>query len=148
MPDKILKKINSMIFPFIWGKSREAIKRDTLCALPCKGGLGITKISDKLFSLLCLWPKRYLFGERRRWNNFFEYYIRLAFDLRPFDSIDEVLARPRYDLKSLKKILVFYATVLLAWAALGSKSISPEWQLARPSGTFFANRKFISLLRL
>ena len=135
MPDAVLKKINSMIFPFIWGKSREAIKRDTLCALPSEGGLGVTNISDKLFSLLCFWPKRYLLGEPRWWKNFFEHYVRKAFNVPHDESIDAILSRPNYDLKTLEKIPTFYATVLLSWAALGKKSTSPEWDLVRPTGT-------------
>ena len=141
MPDNILKRINSLIFPFIWGKSREAIKRDTLCNIPSQGGLGVTNICDKLFSLLCLWPKRFLFGEHRWWKNFFEYYIRVAFDLQPTDSINDVLLCPSFDLKLLKKMPVFYATVLIAWAAIGNKSMLPEWNFIHPTGSIVQIKK-------
>ena len=135
MPDYVLKQINSLIFPFIWGKKREAIKRVTLCQPPSQGGLGITKIEDKLFSLLCLWPKRFLIGEHRWWQNFFEFYLRQAFSVYSTDSINSILLRSSFNLSELKTIPKFYATVLLSWCALGEKSFSNEWSLTLPSGS-------------
>ena len=59
-PNDVIKKINTVIYGFIWQK-RDRIKRNTLIGKIDKGGIGIVDIESKFKALKAAWIPRIMF---------------------------------------------------------------------------------------
>lgn len=112
LPPDVALKINQTIYPFIWNKKRDPVRRSSLIQRPNQGGLGVTDVNAKVSSLLVMWIKRYLCTPRMPWSAFFEHHLRRAF---PGLTIHEILLLPGATHRDLKELPPFYRSVLSSW---------------------------------
>jgi len=73
-PDKILAKLNSMFFKFIWNRG-EAVKRNTIIADYSKGGIDVFNVKLFFDSLKLSWIKKLINQDVACWKNIPLYYI-------------------------------------------------------------------------
>ena len=72
-----IKKIEQIIFGFLWSKKSEKIKRDTVTGPGNLGGTGLIDVKNKLSCLKLMWLSHYIKSEGK-WKSFFNYWIEKA----------------------------------------------------------------------
>ena len=55
MPANILRELESYIIEFVWNGKKHEVNKELLCASPENGGLGLTKITNKILSQRIVW---------------------------------------------------------------------------------------------
>ena len=55
MPPNILRELESYIIEFVWNGKKHEVNKELLCASPENGGLGLTKITNKILSQRIVW---------------------------------------------------------------------------------------------
>ena len=124
IPNTVIKKINSLIFPFVWGKKREWLSRDTASQPLDRGGLGVVDITKKVSAFRVLWVKRFLLGEKRGWHSFFRHYLRRAFLAEP---VSRVFNLRQIGTSTQRKLPPFYREVISAWLQVGGHHAPGGW---------------------
>lgn len=77
MPDNVRRKLNKLVFTFLWKGQPEAIKRETLLNDFPNGGLNIVDIQSKLESLLVKQVLQLIKGNKAKWKYLAVYWIGL-----------------------------------------------------------------------
>ena len=74
MPLNIQKKVNDLVFKFIW-KSPDKVKRSVLCADLNKGGLKMFDLISKVKTQGITWLKRFLEPNEAGWKDILVNYL-------------------------------------------------------------------------
>ena len=77
MPDKVRRKLNKLIFTFLWKSKPEAIKRETLLNDYRNGGLNVVDIQTKLQSFMIKQVLQLIKGTKAKWKYLAVYWIGL-----------------------------------------------------------------------
>jgi len=76
-PPDVLKKINSILYDFLWDGKGDKIRRTTMINSYAKGGLKMLYIQSFNESLKMKWIQGYLTEENKgKWKLFFDHYLR------------------------------------------------------------------------
>ena len=75
VPDNLVRKLEKMMYTFLWGSKREKIKRTVCINSPEEGGLGMIDLRSKLLSLKLSWIPKYLKYHDQPWMYLFHFWI-------------------------------------------------------------------------
>ena len=67
-PDQILKKIDDMLFKYLWSNKPPKIKHNTIIAPTQKGGLGMVDVYEVHTAAKCGWIKRLVNDSKGKWK--------------------------------------------------------------------------------
>ena len=129
IPFNIIRRINHIIFPFLWNKKREWISRSSLTQPTNQGGLGIVDLHRKLSSLTVLWVKRFLLGADHSWKFFFRYFLRRTMLAEP---VERVFTQSNISTATLRTLRSFYQRVIQSWLDIKGNTINSLWVVPRP----------------
>ena len=128
MPESILKRLNKLIFNFLWNGKPEAIKRETLYNSFDKGGLNVVDIKSKLESFRILQILSLIKGTKSKWKYFAVYWIGLH--LRKYVSAFASLSIPHSE-----KIPAYYKQALSCFRQF--EKLCPDFTLRQTITTKF-----------
>lgn len=74
-----VKRINRLIFPFIWGHKGEFVDRATMFLPPSRGGLGVINIEDRVAAMQGIHVKQTVGNEVAKWKTLARYWCALSF---------------------------------------------------------------------
>ena len=116
-PD-LIKRIEDIIFQFIWGKKRARVKKDILKREYKKGGLKVPDVQTVSKSLKIAWVKRYLdVANRAKWKKVVSPILTLGEGI----SIFHCNAEEKQIQKYVKNM--FWREVAVAWQEINRKDI-------------------------
>ena len=76
-PDIILKRVDNILFSFLWDNKPPKIKRSTIISPIVKGGLGMIDVYAVHDAAKCSWVRRLFDGQENKWKLLFEEMIEL-----------------------------------------------------------------------
>ena len=109
--DNFVKKINSVLFSYLWENKPDKIKRSYVTLDYCKGGLQMIDLCSHIQSAKLMWMTRILQGRPSSWQLLFECNISPIFKLSKFGY-----GWCKCILKTIKNN--FWKDVLQAWVGL------------------------------
>ena len=118
MPNWVVKELNSLLFKFFWSGRREKVSRKVVIQPRDRGGFAVVSIEHKVHALLVQWIKRYVVSPNS-WVSLLTYW---CFDRFGVDLL-AVLSSPF--LFYPRRLPPFYASLLLAWRAIGGSAVPP-----------------------
>ncbi len=130
MPRVVIKEINKILFPFVWGKKREWMARTSVTQSLCLGGLGVVDVARKVSSLRAVWFRRCLTIDPHLWTVFLEYYVYAIFQC----PLSALLERDSIAAYRIKRLPPFYASLIRAWVSLRGRKDNGVWVIPRLSG--------------
>ena len=133
MPDMVVRRVNSLLFSFLWQEKRELVARSSLTQPSRLGGLGVVDVQSKVSALHVMWVRRFLEARGHPSAFFFWLYIRVAFAGR---SVDQVLLLPAPSNPALRLLPPFYRSIMVAWFRLSRRMEDGEIVVAG-AGTSF-----------
>ena len=152
IPPATIRQINRLVFPFIWSKKREWVRRSTLTQPSTLGGLGVVDLDRKLRSLAVLWVKRFLLGSDHPWSFFFRHFLRRMLLAEP---VERVFHQHTPSPATLRKLPDFYRVVLESWYAVRGTRVDCSWVVPRqnsapdlPLADLTAHAAYSALTRL
>ena len=74
VPDGFIKKINKILYNFIWGV-RDKIQRRIIKNSISKGGLQMVDVESQFFAVKAAWITRMLKNNNKNWSFLFEYFL-------------------------------------------------------------------------
>jgi len=98
IPDIILKKINSILFAFIWQTKVEKVKRKIMTRQFDKGGVNMIDLQNQKSSFRLRWLGRALAAREGIWNKMCFYWFNVIGGL-------ELLFNSDFEICNLKSIL-------------------------------------------
>ena len=75
-PENILDELQKTLIDFIWSGGRHWLEKSTLFLLPNKGGLGLTNLKARTFTLRFTLLRRYLQMNKHPAFHFISFYLR------------------------------------------------------------------------
>ena len=117
MPAKIAKRVNSVLFSFLWNSKKDKIKRKVVCMTYELGGLKMVYLDSLLKSFLLKWILHYFSSVNTKWK----YIIDGFFDkIGGFQNILSCNCKKVDMTKYLKslKIPPYYKEIIYAWIDL------------------------------
>ncbi len=129
MPRVVIKEINKILFPFVWGKKREWMARTSVTQSLCLGGLGVVDVARKVSSLRAVWFRRCLTIDPHLLTVFLEYYVDAIFQC-PLSALLEHDSIAAYR----NRLPPFYASLIRAWVSLRGCKVNGVWVIPRLSG--------------
>ncbi len=118
LPDGFIKKVNVILYKYIWGNS-EKIKRQVCINNLSKGGLGMIDLQSHFEALKASWINRIYDGSNLSWAVMPNYYInKVTCGLLGEMNFKSVKAFPH-----LKDIPLFYQEVILSYAKCQNQNI-------------------------
>lgn len=130
IPKSVINKINQLLFPFVWGKKREWLRRSSVCQPLSSGGLGVVDVVRKLASLRAGWLRRFFTLPAHPWTSFFHYFVFKIFSVR----VEALLVQDSIPVYRVNKLPSFYASLLHLWVALQPSNASGQWLIPNPVG--------------
>ena len=128
VPPATIRLINRHVFPFVWSKKREWVRRSALTQPCARGGLGVVDLERKLRSLAILWVKRFLVGSSHPLTYFFRHFLRRMLLAEPVERVfHQDIASPA----TLRKLPDFYRGVLESWFAVKGSRDNGSWVVPR-----------------
>ena len=121
VPDYVIKEVNRTLYKFLWGSSKEKVKRRTTTQYMGNGGLQMTDIKCQIDALRIKWITRMLdTNNTGMWNKIVKYL------LEPIGGLSMLLELncKSKDVNKLfynKNLPSFYKDVLKAWYVLQEK---------------------------
>jgi hypothetical protein len=110
MPTQIQKKINDIVFKFIWN-GPDRIKRNVICNKYEYGGLKMIDLKSRIKTQNVMWLKRLIMPNDAGWKDILLYYMA------PVGGME--CLKCNYDVKKLKCMIPpFYQEALKIWAEL------------------------------
>lgn len=73
-----VKRINRMIFRFIWGHNGEFVNRATMFLPPFRGGLGVINIENRVAAMQGKHVQQTVGDEKAKWKNLAKYWCALS----------------------------------------------------------------------
>ena len=119
VPKDILKKINTLIYTFLWGGKREKIKRTTLIGNKLEGGIEMPDPNTFFKSLKIKWVKTLINNEKANWKILPEYFMKSFGDkfLIFYMNIDNIKKLP-----NLNALSPFYEDLVQCWIEVSQES--------------------------
>ena len=74
VPTYVVKKINKLVYTFLWGSRKENVKRNVCINQVSKGGLNMVDLNAKINSLRLSWLCKFLKNEDASWKRLFCYW--------------------------------------------------------------------------
>ena len=121
VPTDILKKINTLIYTFLWSGKREKIKRTTVIGLKTEGGLDMCDPNTFFISLKLKWIKTLLTQENANWKILPEYFFKnfghnfLIFYMN-IDNFNQI--------SNITNLPIFYEDLVKCWINVHKTSFS------------------------
>ena len=120
VPDSIIKKVDKIIYNFLWDSSKEKVKRNTTTKEMIYGGLNMVNTEAKINVFQIKWIQRLLNGnDDCVWNKF----VRKLFE--PFGGLNFILELhcKETDVNNIfqGKIPDFYVDIIKVWFKLQDK---------------------------
>ena len=114
VPDWVMKKVSSLIWPFLWDNKKDMVSRKT-CVLPkSQGGLGFPDFPKRITAFHGQWIMRFLSDSPAKWKFFLSHWLTRC--LPP--GVGNVALRDLSGL-DLSFFPAFYESALNAWKLLG-----------------------------
>ena len=124
IPQDTIKRIDSLIFKFLWHGKREKIKRTTLIGQKCEGGLDMCDTASFFKSLKLKWIKSLLNVEEANWKILPNYFLNVFGEnfLIFYMNLDK--------LKHIENINTFfipdfYTDIIQTWLEIKNVNIQP-----------------------
>ena len=112
----MIKKIEDIIFQFIWNKKRARVKKEVLKMECKKGGLKVPDILTISKSLKVSWVRRYLDKENSsKWKKVINPVMTIARDVTIFDC------NPDQNQLQKRVSSIFWKEAILAWREIAQK---------------------------
>ena len=113
IPEKILKRLNCLIYTFIWQTKIEKVKRSIMTKQFEKGGVNMIDLHIQKLSFRLRWLGRTLAATKGMWSKMCLYWFNLLGGL-------ELLLNSNFDTWNIKSICMnqlptFYIEILEAW---------------------------------
>ena len=124
VPPATIRQINRLVFPFVWSKKREWVRRSSITQPCTRGGLGVVDFDRKLRSLSVMWVKRFLVGCNHPWTYFFRYFLRRMLLAEP---VERVFYQHTPSPATLRSLPDFYRNVLESWFAVRGTQVDGSW---------------------
>lgn len=133
MPNRIQKKVNEIIYRFIWKGGPDKIKRSVLCRKLDEGGLNMVDLKSRIFSQSVMWLKRLIMPNDAGWK-----YILLSY-LQRF--VGKHILNCNFDVKIFAGVLPpFYYECFKLWSDFNSTTPSNAREVCQQ---VIWNNKFI-----
>ena len=134
----IMKRIETLLFKYVWNKKPDKIKRNYLISPTEKGGLGIPHVPSQFAALKCAWIKRLISESNASWK---------LLILRQLPCRDRFLWGCNFHKRDIKKIFhrvksKFWLEVISSWSEFNYKI--PETKSEIENETLWFN----SLIRI
>lgn len=100
IPETLIKKVNTIIYNFIWNGRSDKVKRKIIIQDYDKGGLKMINFDIYVKAAKCKWIQRYLDSSNASWKNLFQYFCKK-------ENLD-IFLRSNFDLNELPKTLPSY----------------------------------------
>ena len=117
MPPVYVKKLNKIIYSFLWKSKREKVKRAVVINPILQGGLGMVYVNAKLKSLRLSWIPKILQDKKQPWKFLCLFWTNklggMPFCLQCNCSIADM-----HSLCKRHALPPFYSTLLVSWAEL------------------------------
>ena len=111
-PDAILKKLDKMLFNFLWSNKPAKIKRNTIIGPIELGGLGMIDVYAVHTAAKCSWIRRLFDNTNSKWKVIFIVML----------NIKPALLNKNLELKNTSRCLTeFHKQILTSWIELTSK---------------------------
>ena len=115
VPEDRIKKINTIIFNFIWNGKTDKVKRKIIIQKHEYGGIRMVDFKNYVNASKCKWIQRYLSGPSASWKVSFEHFCNK-------ENLGLFL-RSKFEIKELPRTLPrYYMDSLTAWNHLRNKS--------------------------
>jgi len=134
MPLHIQKKVNNIVFKYIWNGS-DKIKRSVLCSDLDNGGLKMFDLKSKVKTQGIMWLKRFLMPGEAGWKNILDSYLK--------QCGGKDLLMHNFDVKRISNsvnIPPFYLNALSLWSEINSVDPDDVNEVCKQS---IWNNKFI-----
>ena len=128
VPLATIRQINRLVFPFVWSKKREWVRRSALTQPYTRGGLGVVDLDRTLRSLAVMWVKRFLVGSNHPWTYFFHHFLRHMLLAEP---VDRVYYQHIPSPATLRTLPDFYRGVFESWFAVRGSRVVGSWVAPR-----------------
>ena len=122
MPPKYVKKLNKILYSFLWNSKREKVKRAVVINSTLQGGLGMVDLDAKLTSLRLSWIPKILHDSKQPWKYLCLFWTHKLGGM-PFclqcncSAIDMSLLCKKHSIPP------FYSALLVSWAELHYKNL-------------------------
>ena len=115
VPDSIIKRINTIIFNFVWKAKTDKIKRKIFVQDYKLGGYKMIDYNSYVKAAKCTWITRYLDGQTFDWKSSFEGFCKKE-NLALF-------LRSNFDMAELPNTMpLYYKDSITAWSCLHKKA--------------------------
>ena len=132
IPEECIKRIEQILYNFVWKGKTDKVKRKVLISNYDKGGLKMLDIRSIIKKFQLCWIQRYFQPNESNWKNIFDEY------LRPFGGLG-LLVHCNYDLEEIKKETnSFLTAVLETWKHFYCK-------FQKPSQNFIWNNQNVKI---
>jgi hypothetical protein len=134
MPVSIQKRVNNIMFKFIWN-GPDKIKRSVLCADLNRGGLKMFDLKSKVKTQAIMWLKRFLMPNEAGWKDILANYLNKYGGKNMLNNNFDVNKLLAYDI-----IPPFYINALKLWSEINSFEPTNAEEVCRQG---IWNNKFI-----
>ena len=116
IPDSVLKRINCLLYAFIWQTKVDKVKRDIMTKQLDRGGVNMIDISLQKLSFRLRWLGRTLMATNGIWYLMSSYWFNILGGLKLLLNADFGI----WNLKSICKNLLphFYVEILEEWVKI------------------------------
>ena len=117
VPCDVVKKINKLMYSFLWGSRKEYVKRNVCINKVTNGGLDMVDLKARINSLQLSWLKKFMTNECASWKILFSYWMGKV------GGIPQCLQyncnkKDMTILCKTSKVSYFYADLLGTWSEL------------------------------
>ena len=116
-PNYVIKRLNKLIYQYIWNSKKEKVKRNVCINSISDGGLGMIDLECKIQSLKLSWIYKFFNGTDAHWKSVFTYWaskigsIHLCFKYN-------CCYRDMTTLCEKKRLPSFYSELFCTWCSL------------------------------
>jgi hypothetical protein len=111
VPDSFMENIIDIAYKFLWSGKKDKIKRKTIIANYCNGGLKMLDLKTFIIAQRAMWVKRLSNSKLASWKAFPEYILNAIIGMNTFKT--------QIDTKTNRfNISPFYWTILKSWNIL------------------------------
>ena len=119
IPPTFIKRINKMVFEFIWNRGRDRLKRTTVISSVANGGLQAPDFQTMVNAARLKWIKKTISNTEAPWRYILENYLE-GMNIRL-----NILLHSDFDVKSMglnksTTLPEFYKEMLMLWSLIGN----------------------------
>ena len=124
VPSDILRRLNNILYEFLWGGKRGKIKRAIVINKAEKGGINMIDIESMVKALKCRWVHRLMRSCDETWKIVAEYYFKDY-------GGSKLIFCYNIDKRGLKlmtkKLPSFYREILTNWYDFRNQDVQKKW---------------------